>query len=124
MATNCGSGGATARTAYVQDLMQYMQVDSFGKCLHNKDVPPEMDFPIYSNHGASMKNKIQVFAEYKFVLTFENNNVTDYVTEKIMNVFQGNIFLMSQHIESSPSRTRLHGIPDNRPLDSRTKISC
>jgi hypothetical protein len=89
MATNCGSGGATARTAYVKELMEHIQVDSFGKCLHTKDVPKEMDFPIYNNHGASMRNKIQVFSEYKFVITFENNNVTDYVTEKMMNVIQG-----------------------------------
>src|SRR5271165_4251677 len=52
----------------------------------------EMQFPIYSNHGASMRNKIFVFKlrdfglesdrfqrDYKFTLVFENNNVTDYV---------------------------------------------
>lgn len=27
-----------------------------------------------------MRNKIFIFKDYKFVLTFENNNVTDYVT--------------------------------------------
>jgi hypothetical protein len=88
MSTNCGSGGATGRTAYVKELMEHIQVDSLGKCLHNTDMPPDMQFPIYSDHGSSMKNKIQVFQDYKFVLTFENNNVTDYVSEKIINVFQ------------------------------------
>lgn len=42
------SGGAGARTAYAKELMQHMDVDSFGRCLHNKDFPPEMQFPIYS----------------------------------------------------------------------------
>lgn len=41
-----------------------------------------------SDHGASMRNKIQIFKDYKFVLTFENNNVTDYVSEKMINVLQ------------------------------------
>lgn len=88
MATNCGSAGATARTEYVQTLMQYIRVDSYGRCLNNAELPEGMRFPIYSNHGASMRNKIKIFSEYKFVLTFENNNVTDYVTEKLTNVFQ------------------------------------
>jgi len=84
MSTNCGSGGALARTAYAAELMEHMQVDSYGQCLHNKDFPKEMQFPIYQDHGASMRNKIGIFKDYKFVLVFENNNVTDYVTEKMM----------------------------------------
>jgi len=88
MTTNCQSGGAGARTAYAKELMDHMSVDSFGRCLHNKDFPPEMQFPIYSDHGASMRNKIWIFTHYKFVLVFENNNVTDYVTEKLTNVLQ------------------------------------
>jgi hypothetical protein len=34
-----------------------------------------------------MRWKIQVFKDYKYVLTFENNNVTDYVTEKLPCTF-------------------------------------
>lgn len=47
-----------------------------------------MQFPIYSDHGKSMMNKITIYQQYKFVLAFENHNITDYVTEKIMNAFQ------------------------------------
>ena len=67
--------------------MQYLYIDSYGKCLHNKDLPQDMNFPIYSNHGESMKNKIKILSQYKFVLAFENNNVTDYVTEKMVNFY-------------------------------------
>jgi hypothetical protein len=88
MATNCGSGGATYRTAYVKELMENMKVNSLGHCLHNTDLPKEMQFPIYSDHGSSMRNKIAIFKDYKFVLCFENNNITDYVTEKLPNVLQ------------------------------------
>eukprot|EP01116_Phalansterium_solitarium_P016007 TRINITY_DN3615_c0_g1_i1.p1 TRINITY_DN3615_c0_g1~~TRINITY_DN3615_c0_g1_i1.p1 ORF type:complete len:606 (+),score=163.98 TRINITY_DN3615_c0_g1_i1:99-1916(+) len=88
MTTNCWSGGAIYRTAYMHELMKHVKIDSYGQCLHNKDMPEDMRFPIYSDHGASMRNKITVFSKYKFVIAFENNNVTDYVTEKMPNVFQ------------------------------------
>jgi hypothetical protein len=68
--------------------MKYFHIDSLGKCLHNTDLPKEMQFPIYSDHGASMRNKVEIFKQYKFVLCFENNNITDYVTEKMPNVLQ------------------------------------
>jgi hypothetical protein len=44
--------------------------------------------PIFSNPGQSFSNKIKIFQQYKFVLAFENNNITDYVTEKMINVLQ------------------------------------
>lgn len=29
----------TGRDNYVQELMKYIQVDAYGKCLHNRDMP-------------------------------------------------------------------------------------
>lgn len=29
----------SGRDAYVQELMKYIKIDSYGKCLHNKDLP-------------------------------------------------------------------------------------
>lgn len=87
VASNCGNGGADKRTAYVDELMKYIEVDSYGSsfsailirigaCLHNTDWPPGMRKPIYDDHGQSMANKIKLFSDYKFVLAFENNNIT------------------------------------------------
>lgn len=90
--SNCGGGGAHARTNYVRELMKHIEVDALGPCLHNKDLPPEYTaHPFYGpqQFGGAMKFKHDVFADYKIVLAFENNNVTDYVTEKIWNVFIG-----------------------------------
>jgi Glycosyltransferase family 10 (fucosyltransferase) C-term/Concanavalin A-like lectin/glucanases superfamily len=87
-ATNCDSAGASYRKEYVRELMRHYHVDSFGRCLKNAELPKEMQFPIYSDHGASMKNKISVFSKYRYVLAFENNNITDYVTEKVVNAMQ------------------------------------
>src|SRR5688572_22757364 len=53
-----------------------------------RDLPPSFRGKIYDDHGKSMKNKIEMFKPYKFVLAFENNNVTDYVTEKMMCALQ------------------------------------
>jgi len=86
--TNCFAAGAAYRTTYIKELMQYIPVDSYGECLHNKDLPKEMSAHLYSDFGASMRSKIKLIRDYKFVLSFENNNVTDYVTEKMINVFQ------------------------------------
>jgi hypothetical protein len=33
--TNCNSGGAANRAAYVKELMNYLQIDSYGHCLNN-----------------------------------------------------------------------------------------
>jgi hypothetical protein len=71
--------------------MQYIPVDALGPCLHNKDLPPEFaDHPFFGpqQFGGSMRNKQIIFSDYKFVLAFENNNVSDYVTEKIFNVYR------------------------------------
>jgi len=87
MATNCGGGGANFRTQYLQELMKHTPVHSLGGCMHNYDVPPEFNKHLFADHGASQRNKIKMFQEYKFVLCFENNNVTDYVTEKLPAVF-------------------------------------
>ena len=37
--TNCDS--ANDRDAYVSELMKYIRVDSYGKCLHNRKMPEQ-----------------------------------------------------------------------------------
>jgi hypothetical protein len=61
MASNCGAGGALERRAYVQELMKWVNVDSYGSCLNNKELPTDMQKPIYDDHGTAMRNKIKVF---------------------------------------------------------------
>jgi hypothetical protein len=43
------------------------------------------------------------FSQYKFALAFENNNVTDYVTEKYVNVLQAGtvpVYMGAPNIDS------------------------
>ena len=34
------------RDAYVEELMRFMEIDSYGQCLHNKDLPPHIAEPV------------------------------------------------------------------------------
>jgi hypothetical protein len=59
--------------------MKYIEIDSFGTCLHNKDTPFEA-----KRHSIDwQQQKIRLLSQYKFVLAFENSDVQDYITEKV-----------------------------------------
>src|SRR5690554_5397676 len=89
MGSNCNTGGATERTKYVKELMKYIPVDSYGGCLHNKDMEERQKKNGRQSHGDKIIEKIGIISEYKFLLAFENNNlVSDYVTEKMTNAYQ------------------------------------
>eukprot|EP01137_Pigoraptor_chileana_P004074 Opistho-2@45255 len=89
MAMNCGS--ESGREAYVQQLMQHMEVHSYGSCLHNKDflnVDGAAVYPPgrYEYLTAASYNFIGM---YEFYLAFENEiGVPDYSTEKLWKTFR------------------------------------
>lgn len=66
------------RDSYVEELMKYVTVDSYGKCLHNKDLPPHLVDPLTFNSDEIH----DLVAYYKFSLAFENARCHDYITEK------------------------------------------
>eukprot|EP01102_Stenamoeba_stenopodia_P000766 TRINITY_DN10718_c0_g1_i1.p1 TRINITY_DN10718_c0_g1~~TRINITY_DN10718_c0_g1_i1.p1 ORF type:complete len:549 (+),score=163.66 TRINITY_DN10718_c0_g1_i1:156-1802(+) len=66
--SNCGS--RNNREGYYKELMKYIQVDSYGRCVHNVE-------------GTNWPDKLDVIKNYKFYLAFENSNTPDYVTEKV-----------------------------------------
>eukprot|EP01103_Thecamoeba_quadrilineata_P016288 TRINITY_DN5403_c0_g1_i1.p1 TRINITY_DN5403_c0_g1~~TRINITY_DN5403_c0_g1_i1.p1 ORF type:complete len:404 (+),score=70.60 TRINITY_DN5403_c0_g1_i1:53-1264(+) len=63
------------RERYIHELMRHIGVDSYGKCLHNKDWP----------EGKSWE---EVVSGYKFFLAFEHENCKDYVTEQYWKAIQ------------------------------------
>ncbi|EGG21786.1 glycosyltransferase [Cavenderia fasciculata] len=84
MAENCCLGGASFRNIYLLEMMKYTKVESVGSCLHNYDIPvEETQKSIWTDLGKAMINKVRILGRYKFALTFENNNLTDYVSEKV-----------------------------------------
>eukprot|EP01133_Synstelium_polycarpum_P004397 gene4397-5146_t len=83
MSSNCGGGGAIYRTEYIKELMKLLKVDGLGECLHTKDLDPEDSIPVFGDLGKSMSIKERILSKYMFSFAFENNNKTDYVSEKV-----------------------------------------
>ena len=75
--SNCA---AKWRSEYFKELMQFIDIDSYGRCFHNKDEPPM----------ATRKKAIiiaNISSSYRMVVTFENLIQDDYITEKLNFVF-------------------------------------
>ena len=81
--SDCGT--PSDRDAYVTELMKYVQVDSYGKCLHNKDLPEKLVDPVT---GMNSPDLLDIIGSYKFVLAFENAVCQDYITEKFWRSFE------------------------------------
>ncbi|XP_019639516.1 PREDICTED: alpha-(1,3)-fucosyltransferase 11-like [Branchiostoma belcheri] len=72
-------GVASDRDSYVQELMKYIKVDSLGKCLHNKELPEELQNTLTMEEDGFFS----IIANYKFHIAFENGICRDYMTEKL-----------------------------------------
>ncbi|KAG9353602.1 hypothetical protein JZ751_011722 [Albula glossodonta] len=67
------------RDAFIRELMRHIQVDSYGACLHNRDLPA----PLRDSTAMDEQAFLHILAQYKFVLAFENAICDDYITEKL-----------------------------------------
>jgi len=71
LARNCDS--KNKRENLVSELIETeLRVDSLSSCLNNAELP-----------GIDMENKTAIMEQYLFHLAFENQNVDDYITEKL-----------------------------------------
>lgn len=68
----------SGRLNYVKELMQYMEVHSYGKMFQNRTLTSD------TGH----RTKLEVISKYKFYLAFENACGRDYVTEKFYDAFE------------------------------------
>eukprot|EP01036_Dinobryon_divergens_P022220 gene22220-30461_t len=91
-ASNCKAAGATVRYAFLEELMRYIKVHSYGKCLHNFEEPSMKDDPTWPPIAQRRARKVKVLSRYKFYLAFENAPVEDYVSEKVFEgLFAGTV---------------------------------
>lgn len=65
----------SGRQGYLKELMQEMQIDSYGKLFNNCRLEKD------GGHSS----KMALFGHYKFVIAFENSCAEDYVTEKFFD---------------------------------------
>lgn len=62
------------REEYIAELMRHIDIDSYGRLYNNSSMEGE-------DKGWESKQKL--YAQYKFVIAFENSILEDYVTEKL-----------------------------------------
>ena len=103
------------RDTYVEELMKYVKVDSYGECVHNKDLPEHLRDPVT---GMNSPDLIKIQEQYKFVLAIENAIADDYITEKLWRTFKaGSVPIY----KGSP--TVLDWTPGNQSLILATNFS-
>lgn len=71
----------TDRDLYVQDLMKYQRIDSYGECLNNKKMPIELKHKYLRKLNSD--DFFRFVTRYKFVIAIENGVCEDYVSEKL-----------------------------------------
>ncbi|XP_078317391.1 GDP-fucose protein O-fucosyltransferase 3-like isoform X1 [Crassostrea virginica] len=77
-------GASSDRDEFVKLLQEFIPVDSYGECLHNKDLPDHLRFDIAkSMSGMHHDDFHKLAAKYKFTLAMENAVCDDYITEKL-----------------------------------------
>ena len=72
-----------ARTEYLIQLMHEIEIDSYGSCLHNTDLPENIgarDQQSFSNLSTSLLN---LYKTYKFTIVFMNSDCDYFVDEKL-----------------------------------------
>lgn len=71
---------STERDIYVKELMKTIQIDSYGACVNNKQLPEKFTGDYLNNLNED--EFLRFVAKYKFVIAIENGVCEDYVTEK------------------------------------------
>ncbi|XP_012676635.2 alpha-(1,3)-fucosyltransferase 10 [Clupea harengus] len=93
------------RDVYVAKLMRHIPVDSYGQCLHNRDLPAHLrDSTAMDDQGF-----YHVLSRYKFILAFENAVCDDYITEKLWRPLKLGVVPVYYGAPNVP-----HWLPSNR----------
>jgi hypothetical protein len=66
------SDARSGRTEYVRELMRHIPIDSYGRCLNNRQLEEDRGSATWR----------EVIRDYRFTLAFENSLTDDYVTQK------------------------------------------
>ena len=74
------------RYDYLKELMHYIEIDSYGKCLHNTVMNSTRQDTKTVNHY-DLKIELLKQKRYKFLICFENTPVSEYITEKIWHAY-------------------------------------
>ncbi|KAK3863825.1 hypothetical protein Pcinc_030440 [Petrolisthes cinctipes] len=78
VSSNCDT--PSERDDYVRELSRYIRVDSYGECLHNRDLPEHLRDSAATHNHPEFRS---LMARYKFTIAIENAACDDYITEKL-----------------------------------------
>ena len=81
--SDCNARFSRWRYEYLNELMKYVKIDSYGTCLHNS----KMESTRRDVEKFNIKIDILVQKRYKFLIAFENSQVSEYITEKIWHAY-------------------------------------
>ena len=81
--SDCNLWFSKWRYNYLKELMQYIEIDSYGKCLHNTAMNSTRQEVNYFD----LKIELLKSKRYKFLICFENTPVSQYITEKIWHAY-------------------------------------
>ncbi|CAH1793923.1 unnamed protein product [Owenia fusiformis] len=85
--TDCGT--PSDRDHLIEMMQKYIKVDSYGKCVHNKDLPEHLRDAL---KGMDHMDFYKLQAKYKFTMAAENAICDDYMTEKLWRpLFVGSV---------------------------------
>ncbi|XP_066963857.1 alpha-(1,3)-fucosyltransferase 10 [Macrobrachium rosenbergii] len=68
------------RDNFVQELSKLIKIDSYGRCLHNRDLPLHLQDAAATYDHTDFRKLV---SKYKFALAIENAACDDYITEKL-----------------------------------------
>lgn len=91
------SNAYNGRQTLVQQLMSYIRVDSYGNCLNNAQS---------AQAQARSQSNSELYASYKFVISIENSNCEDYVTEKLIDGLSSTSIPIVASRDGKPDYTR------------------
>ncbi|XP_067952156.1 alpha-(1,3)-fucosyltransferase 10-like [Watersipora subatra] len=67
------------RDHFVTMMTKHIKIDSYGGCLHNKNLPAHLTDPV---GGMTHVDFLELISKYKFAISMENGICQDYITEK------------------------------------------
>jgi hypothetical protein len=111
---------AQVRNRYIQALLEYIQIDSYGQCFRNMSLGatvqrgPEERYP----------QKYILLKHYKFLLAFENTQEWDYVTEKVYHGLVAGTIPVYLGAPNSDHFLPLHSVINTDNFTSAREIAC
>lgn len=112
IASNCEA--ENSRQDFIRDLSAHIDVHSYGRCLHNRDLPESDE----QQHGVG---PLATLARYKFYSAIENSNCWDYVSEKLVRAWQLGVIPIVTSWKGSPDYTRF--APNNHSFIDAGKFA-